>query len=218
MPAHRLGADIKKYADYVDEPIDGDITWNGSHTFAKDITSTSTTGKGTAGTGVTASESKTAGGRFKTVLTLSDAAVTLADEAGVVAYGGLKIYDMPTGAISFLYADVDLALTKSSAGVDADWNGDFGIGTATASNNATLTLTEDNLVASTATPEATDGATTATGTSTADEHIVVDGTSSAVDVYLNILVDDADHDVTSTACNIIANGTITLVWENYGSI
>jgi hypothetical protein len=37
-------------------------------------------------------------------------------------------------------------------------------------------------------------------------------------VYLNILVDDADHDVTSTACNIIANGTITLVWENYGSI
>jgi hypothetical protein len=37
-----------------------------------------------------------------------------------------------------------------------------------------------------------------------------------VDVFLNILVDDADHDITGTAANIEATGTITLYWINLG--
>lgn len=173
---------------------------------------------GRAGTGVTA-QHLGAQNVQKTVLTLKDVAVPMVDEAGVVAYGGLKIYDLPEGAILFLGAVANLALTKSSAGVNADWDGDFGLGTVTASNNATLSSTEQDLIPTTSTPQAASGATTAKGKSTSTEGAkILDGTGTAKDVFLNILVDDADHDVTGAACNIIVNGTITLFWTNLGDV
>jgi len=168
-----------------------------------------------AGTGVTAAE--TAAGMRKVVITLVDAEVPLVDEAGVVAYGGLKIYDMPEGAINFQGATADLALTLDAAGVNADWDGDFGLGTVTATNDATLATTEQDLLPTTATPQATASATTATGQSTGTEvGSVFDGTTTAMDVFLNILVDDADHDVTGTPTNVVVNGTITLYYANLG--
>lgn len=168
-----------------------------------------------SGTGVTAET--TGNGAFqKTVITFSDVDIALTDEAGVVAYGGLKVYDFPAGAILTLGAVADLDLTKSSAGVNDDWDGDFGVGTVTASNNATLATTEQNILPTTATPQASSGATTANGQSTATELTVKDGTTTAIDAYLNFLVDDADHDVTSTACNLIVNGTLTITWINLG--
>lgn len=168
-----------------------------------------------AGTGVTVVESGS-GILNKTVLTFTDVDVALTDNAGTVAYGGLKVYDFPAGAILILGAVADLDLTKSSAGVNADWDGDFGVGTVTAGNNNALATTEQNIIPTTATPQAVAGVTTANGQSTATENAVIDGTSTAVDAYLNILVDDADHDVTSTPCNIIVNGTLTLHWINLG--
>lgn len=171
-----------------------------------------------AGTGVVATEYGD-GYRHTTLLTLTNTPITLADEAGVVAYGGQKVYDFPQGAIVFEGAVLDLALTKSSAGVNADWDGDVGLGTATASNNATLSGTEQDLVPTTATPQAVAGATTADGLSTSTEACkVFNGTSTAKDAYLNLLVDDADHDVGATACNLIANGTIRLTWTFLGDI
>lgn len=152
----------------------------------------------------------------KTVLTFDDVAIALTDQASTVAYGGLKVYDFPEGAILMLGAVADLDLTKSSAGVNDDWDGDFGVGTVTASNNATLSSTEQNIIPTTATPQASSGATTANGLSTATENAVINGTSTPVDVYLNLLVDDADHDVTSTPCNLIVNGTLTLTWVKLG--
>lgn len=169
-----------------------------------------------AGTGVVATNYGTQAIQ-RTVIKLTDAAVALADEAGVVAYGGLKIFDFPAGLIVFLGAVADLALTKSSAGVNANWDGNVGLGTVTASNNATLSSTEQNLIPTTSTPQAVSGATTADCKSTSTESgAILDGTSTAVDVFLNLLVDDADHDVTGTACNLIVNGTITLTWINLG--
>jgi len=167
------------------------------------------------GTGVTAVEST--GAVNKTVITLADHAMALTDEAVVVAYAGSKLYDFPAGATYILGAVADLALTLSAAGVNANWNGDFGIGTVTASNNGTLATTEQNIIPTTATPQAVASATTATGQSTAAEHAVYDGTTTPVDAYLNILVDDADHDVTTTATDIIVNGTVTLTWINLGN-
>lgn len=175
-----------------------------------------TTGAVTAnGTGVTASE---VGWTVvhNTVLTLDDLTVALTDEATVVAYLGQKIYDFPAGAILILGATSDLDVTLSAAGVDADWNGDFGLGTVTASNNGTLTSTEDDILPTTATPEAVASATTAKGQSTAAEIVVFDGTTTAKDLFLNVLVDDADHDVTGTPTNMIFNGTITITWVNLG--
>lgn len=187
---------------------DGGTTWAlSSEAASTDITA--------AGTGVVATSESLA--VKQALLTLTNTPVVLADEAGVVAYGSLKIADLPEGAICVLGAVADLDLTKSSAGVNDDWDGDFALGTAAASNNATLSGTEADIIPSTATPQASSGATTANGQSTATEcPAFFDGTSTAADVYLNVLVDDADHDVTSTACNIIANGTVKLTYVVLG--
>jgi len=166
-----------------------------------------------AGTGVSVKES-VFDAFHVTRFTFTNVAVPLADAAGVVAYGGLKIYDFPVGYILVLSGCADLALTKSSAGVNADWDGDIGFGTVTASNNATLSSTEQDIIPTTATPQASSGATTGDCKNTAVAFL--DGTSTAADMFLNLLVDDADHDVTGTACNLIVNGTLTLVWVNAG--
>jgi len=169
-----------------------------------------------AGTGVTVSEQGD-GVVHKSVITFTNVDVALADNAGVTAYGSLKVYDLPEGAILFLGAVSDIDLTKSSAGVNADWDGDVGIGTEAANNGATpLATTEQNLIPNTATPQAVAGVTTANAESTTSENVVISGTGGALDVYVNLLVDDADHDVTGTACNLILNGTLTLHWINLG--
>ena len=165
-----------------------------------------------SGTGVVATSEEL---QVRTLLlTLTDVDVAMADEAGVVAYGSLKIADMPEGVITFLGGVCDLDLTKSSAGVNADWDGDIGVGTAAADNSATLSGTEQNIVTATATPQAVAGVTT--GNAHGGTPATIDGTSTAADVYLNVLVDDADHDVTSTPCNLIANGTIKITYVVLG--
>jgi len=167
-----------------------------------------------AGSGVTGAETPAL---RKLVLTLVDTPVVLADNAGVTAYGGLKVADLPEGAILFMGATADLATTLSSAGVNAAWDGDFGLGTVTAASTTPLATTEQDLIPTTATPQAVAGVGTATGQSTATESgVIFDGTGTAKDVFLNFVVDDADHDVTTTACNIIVNGTITLVYALLG--
>lgn len=183
-------------------------------TFAEEPLTSS--GNGTAnGSGVVATE-RGNGVIHRTVLTLTNTPVAMNDEAGIVAYGGLKVYDCPKGAILILGAVADLELTLSSTGINSNWNGDFAIGTATAGNDATLAATEQDILPTTATPQAASNYTTATGQSTATENKVHDGTTTPIDVFLNFLVDDSDHDVNSTPCNIICNGTITLIWTNMG--
>ena len=162
-------------------------------------------------TGLTAESS--GAGAFRTItFTFDDMAVAMVDEAGVVAYAGTKILDFPEGAVAIIGAVADLALTKSSAGINDTWDGDFGVGTVTASNNATLATTEQNIIPTTATPQAVSGVSSANGVSTAA--LYLDGTTTPADVYLNFLIDDADHDVTGTPANLIVNGTMKLhyVW------
>lgn len=164
------------------------------------------------GTGVSIVDSD--GAVHKTVVKFDAHTIAVADAAGVVAYASRKFLDLPAGAIIIHGVVANLTINKSSAGINNDFDGDFSVGTATAAGDATLTGTEANLIASTATPQATAGATTAKGRSTAA--VYLDGTSTAVDLFLNILVDDADHDVTTTAANLIINGTITVIWSNMG--
>ena len=166
------------------------------------------------GTGVT---SVSKAGHNKLVLTLQNTPVPLVDEAGVVAYGSLKVADLPEGVILHLGTVANLVLTKSSSGVVSDWDGDFGVGTVAASNNATLSTTEQDFIPTTPTPQAVAGASSAKGASTATEAVKIhDGHTTPKDIYLNLLVDDSDHDVTATPCNIIVNGTITFSYMNLG--
>lgn len=175
-------------------------------------------GSGTpAGAGVSASDGRALGGNVQVAqLQLRDTPVVMADQAGVVAFGSLKIFDMPAGLVQIMGVVADLALTKSSAGVIATWDGDASIGSAPAAGDATLTGTEANIVPSTPTPQAVAGATTADMKSTAG--VMLDGTATPVDLYLNLLVDDADHDVTTTPCNLIVNGQITVTFVALGDI
>lgn len=167
-------------------------------------------------TGMTVSH-EGVGQQRRTKFTFSSCAIAMVDAAGVVAYAGTKIFDFPAGKILFLGACANLALTKSSAGINDTFDGDFSLGTVTASNNATLSSTEQDLIPTTATPQAVSGATTAKGASTSTESCkVFDGTGTAIDAYLNFLIDDADHDVTGTPADLIVTGTLTIDWINLG--
>lgn len=179
--------------------------------YNSDALSVGTVPTATTALGVSLAESGS--GNFHTTkFTFTNTALALTDEAGVVAYGGLKLYDFPKGYIYMQSAVSDIALTKSSTGVIAAWDGDFGVGTTTAGNNNALATTEQNIIPTTATPQASAGVTTADGVSTATEHAILDGTSAALDLFINFLVDDADHDVTTTPCRLILNGTLTVNW------
>lgn len=167
---------------------------------------------GTAGTGASLLQEKV--GVNKTTVKL-DATLALTDEAGVVAYTGRKVFTFPTGNIMILGATLDATVEADAAGVNADFDGDVGVGVVTASNNATLASTEQNIIPTTAIPQAVDSASTLQATSTAS--VIVDGTGTPVPVYLNILVDDADHDVTSTPTNLDVDGDLTIYWVNLGS-
>lgn len=152
----------------------------------------------------------------RTKITFTSLPISMTDEAGVVAYGGSKIYDMPIGNIKIIGATADLTVTKSGAGINADFDGDFGVGTVTASNNATLSSTEQNIIPTTATPQAVSSATTAKGINAADI-APLDGTSTAIDIYLNFLIDDADQDITGNgASSLLVSGTIIITWINLG--
>ena len=189
-------------------------TINGNKTFGGEVRTSKNVGA-VAGTGNTVVE-QGIGIIHQSVITLTAHTIALTDAAGVVAHLGSKIYDFPAGAILILGATLNIVTTKSSAGVNADWDSDVALGTVVASNNSTLSSTEQNIIPTTATPQASSSTSTFVGQSTASENAVLDGTSTAVDCYLNVLVDDADHDVTGTACNFIFNGTVTLSWVNLG--
>jgi hypothetical protein len=169
-------------------------------------------------TGLSVKEYASAG-VHRTELTFVDVAFALTDNPAVVAYSGKKIYDFPAGLIAILGAVANLALTKSAAGVNADWDGDFALGTVTATNAALLATTEQNIIPTTATPQAVAGATTAKGIGTATELFkLLDGTATAIDLFANLKVDDADHDVTTTPTNLIVNGTVVIHWMNVGDV
>ena len=167
-------------------------------------------------TGLSVSE-EGSGALRRTVLTFTDMAVALVDEPGVVAYKGTKVYDMPAGLIQIFGAVLDVVITKSSAGVIATADGDTGVGTVTASNDATLAATEQDIIPTTAWTQMVDGATTLKTHNAAAIAPIVAGLTTDVDIFLNNLVDDTDHDVTTTPCNLIINGTLVLTWANLGN-
>lgn len=158
-------------------------------------------------------------GNRKTVLTFVNQPIVLADNAGVIAFGSKQVYDFPEGLISYEGAVAKFTVTKTSTGVIATWAGKVGLGTVAADNTATLSSTEQDLIATTTTPAATAGVGTADALATSTEAPkLFDGSATAKDMYLNVLVNDTDHDVTTTPCNLIYNGTLTFHWRLLGDV
>jgi len=166
------------------------------------------------------------GAVHKTIFTFTNVTVALTDDVGVGAYGSAKLYVMPKGMYYTTMLSVleNIVITKSSAGVSDTWSGINTLGNVAAnsgnianagegfwlasSQNITLgpavagVLTDKAFVGGYDGPQLNVDATTTTGDSS--------------DIYLNISVNDADQDVTGTPCNLILNGTITLLWANAG--
>lgn len=153
----------------------------------------------------------------KTVLTCTATPISILDDAAVAQYGGVKVYDFPEGLLFFHGAVIDGALTGYASLIDT-FDGDVALGTVTATTGATLTGTEANLLQSTALTQAvgevavSDAVTIATAlTESGARHI--DGTATAVDMYLNFVIDDNAAHGAGTAT---FTGTISFLWSIIG--
>jgi hypothetical protein len=159
------------------------------------------------------------GTMHQTVITLTNRVVTGVDNTGDSGAASTKIYILPRGNIMFLGATLDLDITKSSAGVSDTFDGDIGLGTAAQDGTTPLNGTEQNIIPTTAIPQAVGGAATAKATSTVTEFFILDATTTdgtLENIYLNMLIDDADQDIDATSCDITFNGTVTITWINLG--
>jgi len=155
----------------------------------------------------------------KTVLTCAALPISIADDAGVAQYGGVKVYDFPEGLICTLGAVIDGAVTGGVTGTIINtWAGGIALGSAAATTGATLTGTEADIMpevdvaAATAKVAVVDAVSVAAALTESGARWL-DGTATAKDLYLNLVVDD---DATHTAGTVSFTGTITVHWINLG--
>lgn len=148
----------------------------------------------------------------QSVIRLSSLAVTVANTTGA-SFGGVKLYDMPEGRILVLGVTADLSVNWAGTSIVATGSGDFSLGT-TITADATLSGTDVNLLPSTAmTDPFVAGVGAAKGALAASAQF--DGTATAIDVNLNMIIDDADVE-NAASDSVLVSGTVTLTWINLG--
>ena len=149
----------------------------------------------------------------------------MADESGQGQYGGVKLYDFPAGLINTLGAVIDGSVTTpvhddASGGTIATWDGDIALGTAAPGDhlNEFIAGTTALYLQSTDTTQAVtqvanvDAISIATAL-TESAARWKDGTSSAADLFLNLLIDDSGNNDAHTA---FFTGTVAIHWINLG--
>jgi hypothetical protein len=159
----------------------------------------------------------------KTVFTCTAVPIVTADEAGQGQYGGVKIYTFPAGLISTIGAVIDGDVTLTEASWKDTWEGDIGLGIITPADqqNGLTTVGSGAILQSTAVAAATaqvaavPAFSIATALTEAGSR-VINGTSTPVPLWLNLLVDDDAAHVDGAAGTF--TGTITVVWTNCGDI
>lgn len=149
----------------------------------------------------------------KTVLSLAATPISLADDAGVGQYGGVKVYDFPAGNILVLGAVLNAVLTLTETAWKDAAEGDVGLGTTVVDDGDALATTEQNIIATTAIAAlaAQTGPLTAQSAAAPVPLAAAGGTDT--DLYLNVRIDD---DAAHAAGGGTITGTLTLVWVNLG--
>lgn len=148
--------------------------------------------------------------------TFTSTPIPMVDEAGIVAYGNIELFDIPVGVFDILCRYVNFTtIGKSSAGIIDTFDSDFAIGTNASNNTAALGGNEANVLASQAVTQAVAGVTSAEVFNVTPVNFT---STDAKSVYLNYLVDDADQDVTTTPANILITGTAEFVVTAYSSV
>lgn len=155
----------------------------------------------------------------RTVLTLTDLPISVVSVTTGNGVGGTKVYDFPEGHLQVVGVTADLSISVASAN-QADFTddapeGDLGIGTAAPANADALGTdsTDDDFATATA----------FTMASYADAEVLLppeaqaahDGSTTAIDMYVNALVDAADID-DDTTTEVLVSGTIVITWANLG--
>lgn len=156
------------------------------------------------------------GSVHKTVLTLTNVVLPVVSVTTGRGVGGVKIYDFPAGYINNLGCTAALSIAVETQGdfTDATPEGDIGIGTVAPANADALgtDATDDNFATATA---FTMDSYAATANCPPEAAAIYNGSSQAIDLYVNAAIDaaDIDDDVTT---NLLISGTITIVWTNLG--
>lgn len=142
----------------------------------------------------------------RVILTLTALPVTVANTTGI-SFGSKQLLDFAQGRILIDGGTCDLTFTWTGESIAAGGSGDFSIGT-TATADATLSTTDVDLMASTAMLDpAVLGV--ATGKGIFVKGTEFDGTTTAKDAFLNVIIDDADVSDLDTD-TVLVSGTITL--------
>lgn len=158
----------------------------------------------------------------ETVLVLTNTPISVVSVTTAAGVGGTKIYDMPEGHIIFMpsYASLvfSVAAAKQADFTDATPEGDYGIGTAAPADADALgaDATDDDICTAAAITMA--GYVTPSTPVKADaDSYLVNGSTTAADVYVNLLIDAVDIDDGVTT-EVLATGTVVLRWMYGGNI
>ncbi len=151
-------------------------------------------------------------GVHKTTLTFAAHSVTMTDAAAAGSHGSVPIYTFPAGFISIHGTFCNLATLAGAGGIADDGALVLSLGSVVvATDNATLTSTEADLIASFAgTLSSGAGVYTKQGDAIAASF---DGHTTSEAIFLNLAVPDAG---TSASDTIALTGFCTLIWSNVG--
>lgn len=157
----------------------------------------------------------------KTILTCTATPITMGDEAGVGQWGGTKVYDFPAGLILSLGAIIDGSVTSpvhdhADGGLIATYDGDVALGEAAPTDHAagiSGTVLQSTAITQAVAQVANVDAISVATDLTESGARWMNGTSTAIDLYLNMLVDDSAN---NDACTVTFTGAIEIVWINIG--
>lgn len=155
----------------------------------------------------------------RTVLTCTAVPISIADDAGVAQYGGVKLYTFPEGLIFTKGAIISGNLKLGVTGTIIDtFTGVNALGSVTASTGATLVSTEATYLQSTANATAASKVAAISSVSVASDlgetsARIVNGTATPAPLFLNFAIAD---DATHTAGTGTFTGVITISWEKIG--
>lgn len=157
-----------------------------------------------------------AGPFIKSVFTLDSMVVNVATITTGNGVGGTQIFDFPEGHIRNFgcTADLSIAVTTEGDYTDATPQGDVGVGTLAPANADALgtDATDDSWATATAFTMSSYAATVDLPPEAAANY---DGSSTAINLFLNAFVDAADMD-DGIDDDMLFSGTITVHWSNLG--
>lgn len=150
----------------------------------------------------------------KTTVTFSNFPITVGNTTGV-SFGGTKLYDFPLGRLLIkgsVLKDVVVGLGSplNLTPIAAGDGGDISMGS-TVAGDGTLTNADVDLIPSTSIDPMSGGLTRAALAAAA----AFDGSTTAIDAYINMLIDDAD--VEDEASDVLLlSGVWVCTWDNLG--